>query len=320
MGRTTSVSAVAVLDLYDLLLELDVVTHAQLHAAGLSRAALIDHSNPALPLQEQRLDEAFLLALWQVASNNPQIPHIGLVIGQRFNPDNRGVLACWLFQCQQAGEALQVFQRHIALMNPSESWTVHEASEELTLEFSFAANKNYPLAAIERSMSALLRWSEEMTGVYVIPSRCEFSFPRPAHHERYTEIFGANLHFDSRINCLHLPRAFLHNPIRSANNYLKQVLEGRVLQAFQKLQNKGELLGKVRLLIQANLQLGVNIEQVCQSLHVSRPTLYRRLKQEDTSFTELLSSLRKERATQLIQQGLPAIAISDELGFKDVST
>ena len=65
---------------------------------------------------------------------------------------------------------------------------------------------------------------------------------------------------------------------------------------------------------------GSSIERVCQALHVSRATLYRRLKQEGTSFTELLSSLRKARASQLIQQGLPAFAISDELGFKDVST
>ena len=112
----------------------------------------------------------------------------------------------------------------------------------------------------------------------------------------------------------------MHNPIRSANRYLKHVLAERALQAFQQLQSKDELLGKVRQLIDADLQQGASIERVCQALHVSRPTLYRRLKQEGTSFTELLNSLRKARASQLIQQGLAALAISDELGFKDVST
>lgn len=320
MGKTTRVSAVAVLDLYDLLLQLGAVTQAQLHAAGLNRTALLDHCNSALPLQEQRLDEALLLALWQLASSNPQIPHIGLLIGQTFNPDSRGVLASWLFQCQRAGEALHVFQQHIALMNPSERWTLDETGDELVLQFTFAPDKHYPQAAIERSMSALLRWNEEMTGVCVVPSTCEFSFARPAYHERYVEIFGPNLHFERGRNCLRMSRAFLHNPIRSANRYLEHVLAERALQAYQQLQNKDELLGKVRQLIEADLQQGACIERVCQALHVSRPTLYRRLKQEGTSFTELLSSLRKARASQLIQQGLPAFAISDELGFKDVST
>lgn len=320
MRRTTSVSAVAVLDLHDLLLAMGVATPAQMRAAGLNRDALIDQRSSALPMQEQRLDESLLLALWQVATSNPQVPHIGLAVGQSFNPATRGVLASWLFQCTQVGEALDVFQQHIALMNPSESWTVSASEEALVLECAFAPDKHYPQAAIERSMSALLRWSEEMTGEPIVPSACEFTFPRPTYHERYTAIFGANLRFASERNCLHLPLAFLQRPIQSANSYLKQIIAARALQTLQQLQAKGELLSRVRQLIQLNLQAGVGIEQVCQALHVSRPTLYRRLKQEGTSFTELVAEVRKDLAYKQIQQGLAVAVVSENLGFKDVST
>ncbi|WP_447591135.1 AraC family transcriptional regulator ligand-binding domain-containing protein [Aquipseudomonas campi] len=320
MRRPTSVSAVAVLDLHDLLLDMGLATAEQMSAAGVHRDELIDRSDNARPLQEQRLDEKHLLALWQIAANNTRIPHVGLVIGQTFNPATRGVLASWLFQCTEAGEALHVFQKHIALMNPSESWTVTEIGEELVLEFSFAPDKPYPQAAIERSMSALLRWGQEMTGVPITPNACEFRFPRPAYAERYVEVFGSHLHFDSPRNSLHLPRAFLHAPIGSANSYLKHLLEERALQAFQHLQVNGEWLNKVRQLVQATLKDGVSIEQVCQTLHVSRPTLYRRLKEEGTSFTELVSAVRKDLAYKQIQQGLPIATVSEALGFKDVST
>lgn len=320
MRGTTYVSAVAVLDLHDLLLAMGVATPAQMHAAGLNRDALIDSSSTALPMQEQRLDESFLLALWRLAASNPQVPHIGLVVGQTFNPATRGMLASWLFQCTQAGEALDVFQKHIALMNPSESWAVSVTEDNLSLELAFAPNKHYPQAAIERSMSALLRWSQELTGEPVVPNACEFAFAQPAYHDLYVEIFGTNLRFDGERNCLHLPRAFLRRPIHSANSYLKQVIEERALRTFQQLQVKGELLGRVRQLIQENLQSGVSIEQACQALHVSRPTLYRRLKQEGTSFTELVTSVRKDLAYKQIRQGLAVAAVSEGLGFKDVST
>lgn len=320
MRRATSVSALAVLDLHDLLLAMGVATPAQMSAAGLKRDALIDHRSSALPMQEQRLDESLLLALWQVASSNPLVPHIGLAVGQTFNPAMRGVLASWLFQCTQVGEALDVFHKHIALMNPSESWTLSETDEALLLECAFAPDKHYPQAAIERSMSALLRWSQEMTGEQVVPRACEFSFPRPPYHERYTEIFGPKLRFASERNCLHLPRAFLQRPIQSANSYLKQIIAARALHTFQQLQAKGELLSRVRQLIQVNLQAGVSIEQVCQTLHVSRPTLYRRLKQEGTSFTELVAGVRKDLAYKQIQQGVAVAMVSEGLGFKDVST
>lgn len=320
MRTVTRVSAIAVLDLHDVLLELGVVTLAQMSAAGVQRTALIDHNLDAPPIQEQRLDEALLLALWQLAASNQQVPHVGLVVGQTFNPNTRGVLANWLFQCNQVGDALDVFQNHIALMNPSESWTVSEVDDNLELQICFSAEKSYPQAAIERSMSALLKWSQEMTGVTVIPLACEFSFPRPAYHARYTEIFGDNLRFSSTKNSLHLPRTFLLRPIRNANSYFKQIIEERARLTFAQLQVESELLNKVRQLIQSNLQAGASIEPICQALHISRPTLYRRLKQEGTSFTEQVGEVRKTLAAKLMQQGLAVAVISDQLGFKDVST
>nr|NLU60410.1 AraC family transcriptional regulator [Pseudomonas sp. BIGb0427] len=95
----------------------------------------------ASPIQEQRVDETQLLALWQFAANNTQLPHIGLLIGQTFNPATHGVLASWLRQCSRVSEVLEVFQRHIALMNPSESWQYSETADALVLEITFAPAK-----------------------------------------------------------------------------------------------------------------------------------------------------------------------------------
>ncbi|WP_050425203.1 AraC family transcriptional regulator ligand-binding domain-containing protein [Bradyrhizobium tropiciagri] len=118
----------AVLDLHDFLRDRGVATDAQLAEAGLDRAALIDHGSDALPPQEQRLPEALLLALWRIAANNPTLPQIGLLAGQAYNPSTRGVLASLLCHCGDVGEALQVFQHHIALMNPSERWSPASAA------------------------------------------------------------------------------------------------------------------------------------------------------------------------------------------------
>ena len=321
MRRSTTVSAVAVLDLYDQLLQLGVASVAQLQAAGLDREALIDHSPAALPLQEQRLDERLLLALWQVATDSPSpVPALGLRIGQAFNPAMRGVLASWLFQCTELGEALQVFQRHSALMNPSEQWSRHDTDTALLLVFAFAPSGRYPQAAIERSMSALLRWSAALSGEVLRPLACEFEGTAPDDLAPYVEVFGPNVRFDRPRNCLHLPADFLQIPIQSANTYLKQMVEARALQAFERLQANGELIAKVRQLIQANLREGVSIELACAALHVSRPTLYRRLKQQGTSFSDLVETVRKGLAYQQIQQGVSVAAVSEGLGFKDVST
>lgn len=320
MLRSTSVSALAVLELHDQLLHLGVVTDTQLRDAGVEGAKLLDQGPAASPIQEQRADEAQLLALWQFAANNTQLPHIGLLIGQTFNPATHGVLASWLCQCSRVSEALEVFQRHIALMNPSESWQYRETADALVLEIAFAPGKNYPQAAIERSMSAVLRWSREMTGVALRPLACEFAFPSPAYRARYVELFGSELRFDRERNSLHLPRDFLQLPIRGASDYLRQMLESRARATLAQLQDADTLAGTVRRLIHAGLPDGMSIEPICQALHVSRTTLYRRLKEEGTSFSSLVAEVRQELSAELIRQGLPVAAVSERLGFRDTST
>lgn len=320
MGKHTSVSAVAVQDLHDLLLQHGVTTPEQLLAAGVQGAAMLDHSPGAPPPQEQRAEESQLLTLWQIAANNPQLPHIGLLIGQTFNPATHGVLASWLRQCSVVREALEVFQQHIALMNPSERWHLSESANAVVLEIAFAPDRHYPQAAIERSMSALLRWSQEMTGTPWRPLRCEFAYPRPSYHARYTELFGDHLTFDSSRNCLHLPQAFLDSPIPGASDYLKQMLKERAHNTLKQLQATNTFSGTVRQLIQASLPAGARIEHICQVLHITRPTLYRRLKQEGTSFSELSTDVRKELASILISQGQSVENATQQLGFKDAST
>ena len=320
MPASTTVSAVAVLDLYDFLHGIGVASEREMLAAGLNRAAMIDRGDATLPAQEQRLPEAHLLALWQLAEHNTAVPHIGLLAGQTYNPATRGVLANWLFHCGDIGEALQVFQRHIALMNPSERWVSATARDSLLLTVEFAPEHSYPPSAVERSMGALLTWTRELTGIPLVPTACEFAFSRPTYYKRYAEIFGACVHFDCDRNCIHLPLEVLRRPIRTANAYLKQILEERARRALQKLEVDSEWIGKVRQRIRSSLHRGLGIDDVCKSLHVSRPTLYRRLRREGTSYTELVAAVRKDLAYRQIRQGLPIASVSEGLGFKDVST
>ena len=320
VGKGSSVSAMAVLDLHDQLLQLGVVTPEQMRAVGLHRERLIDASSAAPAMQEQRIEEARLLALWQVAVSNPNLAHIGLMLGQQINPDARGVLASWLLNCARVDEAFAIFVNHIALMNPSERWQASEGQNRLELTFSFASGKPYPQAAIERSMSALLNWHHAFTGVQVLPLACEFAFPEPAYVQRFGEVFGSNLRFARPHNRLHLPRSFLHHPIRGASPYLKQLLQERALHTYAHLQRDTVLVSRVRALIQDGLGRGAGIEHVCAALHLSRPTLYRRLKQDGTSYSALLETLRQELAEGYAQQGMTTAQISERLGFKDIGT
>lgn len=320
MHSTPRVSAIAVLDLHDRLLQLGAVTADELQAAALHRPALQATLDTRVPLQEQRLDETLLIALWQLATNNARCAAIGLHVGSAFSPSSSGLLASWLQQCTTLAEALQVFQEHIALMNPSEHWHSQTVGTTLRLEFAFNAHAGYPKAAIERSMSALLVWAQAMSGQALQPLACDFSFARPAYLAEIQALFGHNVRFQQPYNRIHLRHSDLQRTIHSANPYLKQIMAERARQALQQLHSAGDLPSKVRLLISSNLHNGSTIESVCAQLHISRATLYRRLKPYGCSFSQLLESSRSELAQAQLRQGKAISQVSDELGFKDVGT
>ena len=318
-ARRATVSALAVISLRDVLLELGAASPEQLKATGLDR---IDGESAAdaTPVEERRLSEDLLIALWGVAASCASVPDIGLRIGRRYDPATRGLLANWLFQCKTYGDALSVFETHCGLMNPSESWGSAVAGGELALTVRFAPQKAYPRAAKERSLSAFMRWTEELTGAPPRTISCEFSFDRPSYFEKYRETFGdIPFYFGAEAERIAVDAELLRRPLVNPNEYLRGVLQERAQAAFQELSGDAALLDKARRWIEASLSSGVSIDGLCRALHVSRATLYRRLKQDGSSFSELVDVARKDLAARMIRRGAPIGAVSDALGYRDQS-
>lgn len=215
---------------------------------------------------------------------------------------------------------MQTFRKHIVLMNPSESWQMIQNNDQVALTFRFAADKGYPLIAIERSLCALLTWAKILSGQNIIPVSSHFQFNKPPYVELYKDIFGVNTKFNQSENRITFNADVFSRPINNANAYFKQVIAERARQTFDQLQQRPGITHQVMQVIEANLQEGVDVDVVCEKLHLSRPTLYRKLKAEGSSFSTLLNVHRKEIALQQLKQGVNITCISLNLGFKDTGT
>lgn len=78
---------------------------------------------------------------------------------------------------------------------------------------------------------------------------------------------------------------------------------------------------KVRPLIAAQLARGrVTVESVAQQLHMSRHTVYRKLRDENETFLGLLEEVRRERALAYLQErDRPLAEVAELLGFSELS-
>jgi len=288
-------------------------------ALGIVCSSLNDVDRDELLNPENRVNETTLLTLWNDMDRHSKIPHYGLLVGQQINPSAKGLLASWVSQCGTLKEAFDVFQKNTSLMNPSEKWEMKQKKGTVTLTFTLQKSKGYPLAAIERSMSALLTWAHGLTGQKLPLIAAKFQFNRPKYVSNYVSVFGDKLMFESENNELVFVADLLNLPIKSANDFLKKVMQTKADIALKKLGDNVSLSEKVKDLILINLpHQKATIEVLSNGLFMSRQSIYRKLKEEGTDFKTLLNEVRKTLAVNLLNADNPSMtSISIELGFKE---
>jgi AraC-like DNA-binding protein len=96
-----------------------------------------------------------------------------------------------------------------------------------------------------------------------------------------------------------------------------QVLDGMLRQL-----TESDIVSKIKRLVIDALPSGAPSEEsIAEALHISPRTLNRRLADQDTSYRELLSEVRRDMAEKYIADPtIPIAEISYLLGFSEVSS
>jgi AraC-like DNA-binding protein len=269
-----------------------------------------------------RIPETILIDLWLTIASHDKEQGLGLIVGQTINPEAKGLLASWISQSKNLREALAIFRKNIALMNPSESWELTETNNTATLTFHIKKGRGYPDIAIERSMSAMVTWAQVLSGQSFEIKGAHFSFAAPSYVDKFHAIFGRNISFGCSENQLTMDSGILDLPVVSNNPFLKELIQSKAKQNLAEIQGTLSLQNKVRRLLSDALKAGegLNISDVSQALAMSRQTLYRQLKEEQIDFQSIQDQVRKDEALKRLKRGQSITNISLGLGYKDTSS
>jgi AraC-like DNA-binding protein len=319
--KNRTVSAIAVIDLANELLSRKLISPSQL---SVSVPEYVEWTQGALTtniltIQEARIAEHRLVDLWQLADQASSKGAFGLDIGTKVNEKAKGLLANWLSQSETLGQALEIFRQNIALLNPSEQWvlTFSDDRRQARLEFDFISPFEYPRMAYERSMLALLAWGDYLCGQKIHIQEAEFTFPEPPYHDRLVSVLGKNIHYGRPQNGFLITADIFSRPLTSANTYLHSIMSQRAHTVLNSLVTPRSFSERVSELIRSDIRLFSQIETLAAALCMSRATLYRKLKADNTSFQMLLNNERKHAAQKALEERQKVEVITYHLGFKD---
>lgn len=320
--KNTTVSAMAVVDLADELIARKMIDRSTLKLISASLEKVYQQHYSGQSIIERRVPETDLLSLWEIATSLKTAPALGIDIGQSVNINAKGLLANWLSCCDTLKQAMDVFHNNIALLNESESWDIKQTSQSITLRFMFNSRHTYPVMAVERSMVALVAWAEYFTGAKLNVQQAYFAFKQPEYSARYKQVFGDNVHFDADENLIVLSKIELNKKIHSSNPYLRKLIaehsENVPLQAPRDISTRA----KVESLLKTDFITYCHLESQLKRLNMSKATLYRKLKEEGCTFSDLIFEERRRILSRLqkVHTHYSNEQSSEALGFRDVSS
>ena len=312
------VVAIAVVDLARELKRHSVVDFAQIRAISrelADRVIDLEEGRDISDLMEKRYPESWMITLWQLADANPAAADVGARIGATISPEARGLVMSLIKHCDNLMEALETYLANISLVNASETWEVTHKGNCVELTFRFVSG-DYPRCAVERSMISMYHLAgylcEQRIPIYAV----EFSFQKPKYNDFLQKLFPCEIFFDSDRNALVFPQEASSILLPQHNSHLKSILEQRI-SSLDLPEPEPSVKKRVLGLLRQNLSAYRSVEKSAQALCMSRVTLYRKLKEEKTSFFRLLESERQRLFAR--NRHRPATQLCDLLGFRDTS-
>jgi len=298
-----SVAAIAVVDLARILMRLQVLTAQQVEAvcdaSVLADARALATGQDISHRMMQRLPETMLIGLWQHAAVHGS-SRLGWQIGQDINPAAQGMLAHWIRHSQTLKQAFFTYRDNIALLNASEGWQVDDSGDDYRMTFHYPALKGYPDIAVQRSLVSIKTWGEFFSGRSLqlqSVSLCQSA--SQADQAFVAALFQCPVYFSQDSNRLILSNEQASAPLPQANDFMAQML---ARQAAEIPLQDGDIVQQVEALFGRSLAEFSAIESVCQALNTSRSTLFRQLKAQGTSFSQLLDQFRHRLWLQHTQQ------------------
>src|SRR5690606_7152107 len=219
------------------------------------------------------------------------------------------------------GQALQRDVRRAGPANEGGRVAFREGGELAILEFHCERPSYYCAANMERTLALAINRARHFVSERLYLQQVTFQHPEPPYVEEYQRIFACPVVFSAPNCSISFRRHYLNYELPQRNPYLHQVLTRHVERLLRRLAFRDSLSQKVKRLVSKHLSKGeLDAEMVADWMHMSRPTLYRKLKQEGQSVEALVEEVRKEKALRYLREGRYALSeIAFLLGFSELS-
>ena len=261
-----------------------------------------------------RIQEQALIAL--------QDPALGLHMGERTSPSALGLLGHLLISAPTILEAFRLFFKYHRIVSDAEPSALSIDGDFATLTYDFP--RSTPICNRIRAEFGLVQvcnLGRSMLGTDLKPIEVRFEYAAPDYLEEYQRIFQAPVSFAQPKTQIIFPVDVLRRSLVHADATMHGLLKEEADKQLKQLEGKKTIADEVEQFLLHKLEDNKpTINQVADHFGINERTLRRKLENQETSFSELLSKVQCKYAKSLLKDsGIPVEEIAERLQFSEPS-
>lgn len=217
--------------------------------------------------------------------------------------------------------ALTSMSRLLALLHDGSRVEIEQTGNVVTASWILEPSLEQLPAVSEFALGmAFVTWRRVLKTDSIVVNDVYFPHSATCDKSRYQELFRCTVHFNAPFLGMRFPAEVLDFPMPQADTLLSKILERQARDLISRLPKPG-FAYRVQELITEKLSTGdFSVEKVAERLNMSTRTLNRKLKEEETTFRELLEYIRHHLAIRyLTEENLSVTEIAYLLGFSNAT-
>jgi len=281
-----------------------------LEVAGLDEETL---ANP-----DARVGAANVWHLWSEAQQVTGDPRLGLHLAQELSPDDFGLIGYILASSATVREALKRLRRFHRLLADSVQYSFPETERGFILRHELAGGAPVFDAMSAYVLAVPVKMFQQSFGQGPEIEEVRLSCQRPSDVGPYERFFNAPLMFEAGENAITIS-ILLDATVPTADPALNRVLEGYAKSLIANAPSRDSAACALQEQVVRLLPEGVpSASRAGEELGMSERTLRRRLREEGTSFSEIVTRVRRQLALKHLDSAdLTVSEIAYLLGFSD---
>ena len=280
-------------------------------------AALLGTSEQELTSFQNFLPVDKLSLLWQQAYES-RGNTVGLQAGQRIKLVDLSDVGVFLSTTEDLTQLANETDKYFDLMTDFIEKKIRPTTNGLLLSVDHKAAVPLRDERLEFVMAAAITLAASYLGGPVALAEVKLTRPRPQDPNPWIDMFGIEPSWGAEQCSATVSYTEATRLLLTRNSVVRKAL-GVLLSARLAAKTKNNLSSFRNEIVKQLPEQNPNIQSVASALNLSTRSFQRRLKELDTTFSELLAETRAMTAKQLLAQKVSVAEVAFRLGYSEIS-